>query len=400
MDIPVSPRLTRIKLSPSTSATQRVRELVAQGRDIIGLTIGEPDFTTPEHVKEAAWKAMEANHTRYTNVDGIDELKEAIRFKFKRDNDLDFSIEEVMASSGSKQVVFNIMMSLLQAGDEVIIPAPYWVSYLDMVLVSDGIPVGVACGPETGFKLTPEMLERAITPKTRILMLNSPSNPTGSVYSPAELKQLAEVLRRHPDVWIVSDDIYEHLVFEGAEFTTFAKVAPDLAYRTITVNGVSKAYAMTGWRLGFAAGDKRVIKNMAKLQSQSTANPCTISQHAAIAAIRGPQEFLKERAKSFQDRRDLVMKGLEGATGLDVYRPDGAFYLYPGCGRLLGKRNEAGKVMENEQDVVMHLLDHGVAVIQGEAYGLAPYFRLSIASPVAELTEAAKRICEAVTALR
>lgn len=400
MDIPVSPRLTRIKLSPSTAATQRVRELVAQGRDIIGLTIGEPDFTTPDHVKEAAWKAMQANYTRYTNVDGIDELKEAIRFKFKRDNGLDFTIEEVMASSGSKQVVFNIMMSLLNAGDEVIIPAPYWVSYLDMVLVADGAPVGVPCGPETGFKLTPGMLERAISPKTRVLLLNSPSNPTGAVYSPRELRALGEVLKRHPDIWIVSDDIYEHLVFEGAVFQSFAKAVPDLAYRTITVNGVSKAYAMTGWRIGYAAGDKRIIRNMAKLQSQSTANPCTISQHAAIAAITGPQEFLKERAKSFQDRRDIVMQGLAGARGLDVYRPDGAFYLFPGCAKLLGTRSPAGKVMENEQDVVMHLLDHGVAVIQGEAYGLQPYFRLSIASPVDELKEAARRMCTAVAELR
>jgi aspartate aminotransferase len=395
-----APRLGRIKHSPSNAATQRVRELRAQGRDIIGLTIGEPDFDTPGHVKQAVIAAMARNETRYTAVDGIAELKDAVREKFRRDNGLDFGPDEIIAGTGSKQIVFNAMMATLSPGDEVVIPAPYWVSYLDMTLVADGTPVEVRCGPDTGFKLTPQRLEAAITPKTKWLVLNSPCNPTGAVYSRAELKALAEVLLRHPQVWVLSDDIYEHLLFDGTRFATIAEVEPALKERTLTVNGVSKAYAMTGWRLGYAGGPRALVRNMAKLQSQSTSNPCSISQWAAVAALTGPQEFLHERARSFQQRRDLVLDMLGRVPGLECARPQGAFYVFPSCAGLLGRRTREGRTLDTEQDVVMLLLDCGVAVIQGEAYGLAPYFRISIASSAEELAEACRRIQGAVARLK
>ncbi len=395
-----APRLERIKHSPSNSSTQRVRELRAQGRDIVGLTMGEPDFETPANVKQAVIAAMARNQTRYTTVDGIPELKEAVRLKFQRENGLEYAHDQIIAGTGSKQLVFNAMMSTLSAGDEVIIPAPYWVSYLDMTLVADGTPVAVACGPECDFKLTPERLEAAITPKTKWLLLNSPCNPTGAVYSRAELKGLAEVLLRHPQVWILSDDIYEHLLFDGAEFSTIAEVEPALYDRTLTVNGVSKAYAMTGWRLGYAGGPKALVRNMAKLQSQSTSNPSSISQWAAVEALTGPQEFLRDRAASFQQRRDLVLGMLESAPGLVCARPQGAFYVFPNCAGTLGKKTPQGKILETEQDFTLYLLDQGVAVIQGEAYGLMPYFRISIASSVEELTEACRRIQFATAALQ
>ncbi len=395
-----SPRLDRIKHSPSNTATQRVRELRAQGRSIVGLTMGEPDFETPGNVKQAVIAAMERNETRYTPTGGVSELKEAIRRKFQRENRLAYSNEQIIAGTGSKQLVFNAMMSTLSAGDEVIIPAPYWVSYLDMTLVADGTPVVVASGPEHGFKLTPERLEAAISTKTKWLFLNSPCNPTGVVYSRAELKALAAVLLRHPQVWILSDDIYEHLLFDGAEFATIAEVEPTLYQRTLTVNGVSKAYAMTGWRLGYAAGPTALIKNMAKLQSQSTSNPSSISQWAAVEALTGPQAFLRDRAASFQQRRDLVLDMLKEAPGLTCAKPQGAFYVFPDCSGTLGKKTSQGKRIETEQDFTLYLLDEGVGVIQGEAYGLMPYFRISIASSVAELTEACSRIQRATAALQ
>lgn len=394
-----APRLDRIKHSPSNAATQRVRELRALGRDIVGLTMGEPDFETPANVKQAVIAAMARNETRYTTVDGIVELKDAVRLKFKRENQLEYAHDQIIAGTGSKQLVFNAMMTTLSLGDEVVIPAPYWVSYLDMVLVADGTPVPVACGPEYGFKLTPERLEAAITPRTKWLVLNSPCNPTGAVYARAELKALAEVLLRHPKVWVLSDDIYEHLLFDGTEFATIAEVEPALYERTLTVNGVSKAYAMTGWRLGYAGGPGALVRNMAKLQSQSTSNPSSISQWAAVEALTGPQEFLRERAASFQQRRDLVLGMLQEAPGLQCATPQGAFYVFPNCAGTLGKKTPQGKTLATEQDFALYLLDQGVAVIQGEAYGLMPYFRISIASPAEELAEACRRIQRATAAL-
>lgn len=395
-----APRLERIKHSQSNAATQRVRELRAQGRDIIGLTMGEPDFETPAHVKQAVIAAMARNETRYTAVDGIPELKEAVRHKFRRDNQLEYAGDQIMAGTGSKQLVFNAMMSTLCPGDEVIIPAPYWVSYLDMVLVADGTPVTIACGPEHGFKVTPGQLEAAITPGTRWLILNSPCNPSGAVYTRAELKALAQVLLRHPRVWVLSDDIYEHLLFDGAEFATIAQVEPALYDRTLTVNGVSKAYAMTGWRLGYAGGPRALVTNMAKLQSQSTSNPSSISQWAAVEALTGPQEFLRERAALFQQRRDLVIGMLKEAPGIECAKPQGAFYVFPNCAGVLGKKTSRGKTLASEQDFTLYLLDEGVAVIEGEAYGLMPYFRICIASAAEELAEAGRRIQRASAALR
>ena len=395
-----APRLNRIKHSPSNAAAQRVRELRAEGRDVIGLTIGEPDFDTPLHVKQAVIRAMERNETKYTTVDGTDELKEAIRAKFKRENGLDYARDQITAGTGAKQMVFNAMMATVSAGDEVIVPAPHWVSYLDMPLVADGTPVSVMCGPEHGFKLTPAALEKAITPRTKWLLLNSPCNPTGAVYTAGELRALAEVLLRHPHVWVLSDDIYEHLLFDGIKFATIAQVEPRLYERTLTVNGVSKAYAMTGWRLGYAGGPRALIKNMSKLQSHSTSNPSSISQAASIEALNGPQDFIAERARSFQARRDLVLTALAEAPGIDCFRPQGAFYLWVNCAGTLGKHTPEGKLIATEQDFVIHLLDRGVAVIQGEAYGVSPYFRMSIATAESQLEEACRRIKQAAVALQ
>jgi len=394
-----APRLDRIKHSPSNAAAQRVRELRAEGRDVIGLTIGEPDFDTPPHVKQAVIRAMERNETKYTTVDGTDALKDAICAKFKRENGLVYARDQVTAGTGAKQIVFNAMMATLSAGDEVVVPAPHWVSYLDMPLVADGTPVSVVCGPETGFKITPAALEKAITPRTKWLLLNSPCNPTGAVYSAAELKGLADVLLRHPHVWVLSDDIYEHLLFDGVKFATIAQVEPRLFDRTLTVNGASKAYAMTGWRIGYAGGPKALIRNMAKLQSQSTSNPSSISQAAAIEALNGPQDLIPERARAFQKRRDLVLAALAEAPGLECYRPQGAFYMWVNCAGTLGKRTPEGKLIATEQDFVLHMLDRGVAVIQGEAYGVSPYFRMSIATAEDQLEEACRRIKRAAVEL-
>ena len=399
--IELSPRLSRIKLSPSTMAAQRVRELKAAGRDIIGLTIGEPDFDTPAHVKQAVIDAMNRNETKYPPIDGIPSLKQAVQRKFTRENGLDFALDQIMVGTGSKQILFNTFQATVSAGDAVIIPVPYWISYLDMTLVADGTPVVVNCGIESGFKITPNQLESAITKKTRWLLINSPGNPSGAIYSRSELQALAEVLRRHPQVWVLSDDIYEHLRFDGVEFCTMAQVAPDLADRTLTVNGVSKAYAMTGFRLGYAAGPKALIGAMIKMQSQSTAGVNSLSQWAAVAALEGPQEFLADRAAAFQERRDRLLELLNNVPGMTCDRPQGAFYLFPRCEGLLGRRTPSGKTLESEQDLVLYLMDEGgVAVVQGEAYGLSPHLRISIASSLENVVEAGRRISSAVAALR
>jgi aspartate aminotransferase len=394
-----SSRLDRIKLSPSTAATQRVRELRSQGRDIIALTIGQPDFETPAHVKRAVNDALLRNETKYPPIDGIPELKEAARRKFERENGLEYKIDQIMVGTGSKQIIFNAIMATIGPEDEAIIPAPYWISYLDMVLVSDGTPVEVPCTSESGFKLTPQQLEAAITPRSKWLFLNSPNNPTGAVYSRAELTGLAEVLLKHPHVWILTDDIYEHLRFDGIEFATIAQVEPRLYDRTLTVNGVSKAYAMTGFRLGYAAGPNALIRNIVKLQSQSTAGVNSISQWAAVEALNGPQEFIPMRAAELQARRDRVLDMFREIPGLQPNDPQGAFYLFVHCGDLFGRKTAQGKVLADEQDVVMHLLDHGVAVVLGAAYGMSPYFRMSIATEMKNLDEACRRMRQAVAAL-
>ncbi len=394
-----APRLDRIKHSPSNAATQKVRELRAQGRDIIGLTIGEPDFPTPDNVKRAVTEAMARDETRYTTVDGTDELKEAVRLKFKRENGLDYARDKITVANGAKQIVFNAMMATLTPGDEVLIPAPYWVSYLDMTLVADGTPVAVDCSEENGFKLTPEQLDAAITPRTKWLMLNSPCNPSGAVYSRDELKSLAEVLLQHPQVWVLTDDIYEHLLFDEREFATIAQVEPRLYERTLTVNGVSKAYSMTGWRIGYAGGSRAMIKNMAKLQSQSTSNPCSISQAAAVEALTGPQEYVRMRALEFQERRDVVVAMLNQAPGLRCCTPEGAFYVFPNCSGVLGRKAPDGRTLASEQDFALYLLDNGVAGIQVEAYGMSPYLRFSIATDLDTLQEACRRIQRACAAL-
>jgi len=399
--IKLSPRLSRIKLSPSTMAAQKVRDLRAAGRDIIGLTIGEPDFNTPEHVKRAVVAAMDRNETKYPPIFGIPQLREAVRRKFIRDNGLDYAVDQIMVGTGSKQILFNTLLATLEPGDEVIIPAPYWISYLDMTLVADGTPVVVDCSMDNGFKITPQQLEAAITPRSKWLMINSPGNPSGAIYSRSELLALAEVLRRHPQVWILSDDIYEHLRFDGVEFCTMAQVAPDLADRTLTVNGVSKAYAMTGFRLGFAAGPRELINAMVKLQSQSTAGVNSLSQWAAVEALDGPQEFIAERAAAFQERRDRMLEILNAVPGITCDRPQGAFYLFPRVEGLIGRRTPQGKVLENEQDIVLHLLEHaGVAVVQGAAYGVSPHMRISIAYALDSVIEGGRRIAKAVAELR
>ena len=393
--------MASIKLSPSTMAAQKVRDLRAAGRDIIGLTIGEPDFNTPEHVKRAVVAAMDRNETKYPPIFGIPQLREAVRRKFIRDNGLDYAVDQIMVGTGSKQILFNTLLATLEPGDEVIIPAPYWISYLDVTLVADGTPVVVDCSMENGFKITPQQLEAAITPRSKWLMINSPGNPSGAVYSRSELLALAEVLRRHPQVWILSDDIYEHLRFDGVEFCTMAQVAPDLADRTLTVNGVSKAYAMTGFRLGFAAGPRELINAMVKLQSQSTAGVNSLSQWAAVEALDGPQEFIAERAAAFQERRDRLLEILNSVPGITCDRPQGAFYLFPRVEGLIGRRTPQGKVLENEQDIVLHLLEHaGVAVVQGAAYGVSPHMRISIAYALDSVIEGGRRIAKAVAELR
>ncbi|KQT14031.1 pyridoxal phosphate-dependent aminotransferase [Ramlibacter sp. Leaf400] len=374
-------------------AGQRVRELRAAGRDVLGLTAGEPDFDTPLHIRQAAQRAMEAGKTKYTDVGGTPELKAAIRDKFARENGLHYETSEIIACTGAKQAIFNALMCTVEHGAEVIIPAPCWVSYPDIVRLAGGSPVLVPCDAASGFKLTPDQLERAITPRTRWLLLNSPNNPSGAVITRDEMRALADVLLRHPHVCILADDIYEHLVYDDREFVTPAQVEPRLRDRTLTVNGVSKAYAMTGWRIGYAAGPAALIKNMVKLQSQSTSNPSSISQAAAVAALNGPQDFIPETRAVFQRRRDLVVELLNQAPGVRCHRPEGAFYLFASCEGAIGKKSPRGSTIATDMDFTLHLLDAAnIAVIQGDAYGLSPFFRISFADSEERLREGCRRI--------
>ena len=389
----LSDTLSRVKPSPTIAMTNKAAELKAQGHDIIGLSAGEPDFDTPANIAEAGRRAIADGKTRYTAVDGIPELKRAICAKFERDNGLAYSPAQVSVGTGGKQVLYNALMATLNPGDEVIIPAPYWVSYPDMVLLAGGTPVTVACGIENGFKLTPEALEAAITPATKWLMFNSPSNPTGAGYSRDELKALTEVLMRHDHVWVMTDDMYEHLAFGDFRFCTPAQVEPGLKDRTLTVNGVSKAYAMTGWRIGYAAGPEPLIRAMAKLQSQSTSNPCAISQWAAVEALEGPQDFIAAHNAVFERRRDLVVAALNACLGVTCPVPDGAFYVYPDISGCIGKTSAGGTVIADDEAFATALLEEeGVAVVFGAAFGLSPNFRVSYATSDAALEEACARI--------
>ncbi len=389
----LSATLDRVKPSPTVAMTGQVAALKAEGRDIIGLGAGEPDFDTPEHIREAGKRAIDAGHTRYTAVDGIAELKAAICAKFARDNDLTYAPDQITVSTGGKQVLYNALMATLNPGDEVIIPAPYWVSYPDMVLMAGGTPVVVEGSEANGFRMTPEQLEAAITPKTKWLIFNSPSNPTGAGYPREALKALTDVLERHPHVWVMSDDMYEHIAFPGFEFSTPAQVAPALYDRTLTVNGVSKAYAMTGWRIGYAGGPKELIGAMRKVQSQSTSNPCSVSQWAAVEALNGSQAFLPGAVETFLRRRDLVVAGLNAAQGITCAVPEGAFYVYPSVAGCLGKTSAGGARIESDEDFCTALLEEkGVAVVFGAAFGLSPNFRVSYATSDEALNEALARI--------
>lgn len=395
-----SAALGRIKPSPTLAITSRVLELKRAGADVIGLGAGEPDFDTPDFVKEAAIRAIRDGQTKYTNVDGTAELKEAIAAKFRRDNALHYDVSQISVNVGGKHTLFNAVVATVDAGDEVIVPAPYWVSYPDVVQFAGGVPVFVAAGADQHYKLRPEQLAAAITPRTKWVILNSPSNPTGAAYSAEELRALGDVLRRHPHVWIFADDMYEHIVYDGFEFTTIAQACPDLYDRTLTVNGCSKAYAMTGWRIGFAGGAPWLIKAMSKLQSQSTSNPCSIAQAAAVAALTGDQSFLAERARAFQSRRDLVVSMLNQAAGITCPRPEGAFYVYPEFSALIGKKTPKGAVIDSDEAFAAYLLDDaGVAVVQGAAFGLSPAMRISYATSEGILRAACERIQTACAAL-
>ncbi|MBX3488746.1 pyridoxal phosphate-dependent aminotransferase [Parvibaculum sp.] len=389
----LSDSLSRIKPSATIAATQKARDLKAAGVDVIGLGAGEPDFDTPDNIKEAAIAAIRRGETKYTAVDGIPELKAAIAAKFKRENGLDYKPAQCFVAPGGKPIIYNAMMATLNPGDEVIIPAPYWVSYPDIVLLAGGTPVFAEAGMATGFKLQPEALEKAITPKTKWLIFNSPSNPTGAAYTWDELKKLTDVLVKYPHVWVLTDDMYEHLTYDGFKFATPAQVEPKLYDRTLTMNGVSKAYSMTGWRIGYCAGPIELIKAMTTIQSQSTSNPTSISQWAAVEALNGPQDFIAERAQSFKERRDLVVSMLNQAKGIKCPTPEGAFYVYPSCEGCLGKTTPAGKLIETDKDFVEALLEEeGVAVVHGEAFGLAPFFRISYATSTENLVKACERI--------
>jgi len=388
-----SEALRRIKPSPTIGVSAKARALKAAGRDVIALSAGEPDFDTPDNIKEAAIAAIRAGKTKYTDPDGMPELKAAICAKFARENGLTYTPAQVHVAPGGKPVIFNALMATLNPGDEVIIPAPYWVSYPDMVLLAGGEPVAVETSPDNNFKLAPAALEAAITPRTRWLILNSPSNPTGGAYTRADLQAIADVLLRHPQVWVLTDDMYEHLVFDDFEFTTIAQVEPKLYDRTLTMNGVSKAYAMTGWRIGYAAGPVELIKAMGKMISQTTSNPSSISQWAAVEALNGPQDFIKPNAKLFQTRRDLVVSMLNQAQGIHCPTPEGAFYVYPSVAGLIGKTAPSGKVIETDEDFASELLEsEGVAVVHGAAFGLSPYFRISYATSEEILEDACGRI--------
>ena len=389
----LSQTLSRVKPSPTVAVTQLARELAAAGRDIIGLGAGEPDFDTPDNIKAAAIAAIEAGKTKYTAPDGIPELKEAVCAKFARENGLSYTPAQISVSTGGKQVLYNALMATLNPGDEVIIPAPYWVSYPDMVRLGGGEPVIVEGAEAAGFRITPEQLEAAITPNTKWFIFNSPSNPTGAGYDRAALTALTEVLMRHPHVWVMSDDMYEHLAYDGFEFASPAQVEPGLYDRTLTVNGVSKAYAMTGWRIGYAGGPEELIGAMRKVQGQSTTNPCSISQWAAVEALNGPQDFLAERAAVFRQRRDMVVDRLNACAGITCATPEGAFYVYPSVAGCLGKTSKGGRRINSDEDFCTALLEEeGVAVVFGAAFGLSPHFRVSYAASDAQLTGACDRI--------
>ncbi len=393
--------LSRIKPSPTIGVSAKARALKAAGRDVIGLGAGEPDFDTPDSIKEAAVRAIWAGQTKYTDVDGTPELKRAVCAKFKRENGLDYAPDQITVANGGKQVIFNALLATLDPGDEVVVPAPYWVSYPDIAMLFGGTVVPVVGPEERGFKVQPADLEAAITPRTKWVILNSPNNPTGAAYSRAELKALTGVLVRHPHVHVLTDDIYEHLVYDGFEFVTPVQVEPALYDRTLTLNGVSKAYAMTGWRIGYAAGPKALIKAMAMVQSQSTTNACSISQAAAVAALTGPQDFIPERAMVFRERRDLVVRMLGQAPGITCRTPEGAFYVYPSCAGCIGKTTPDGKTLATDEDFATYLLEaEGVAVVHGAAFGLSPYFRISYATSTSALEEACHRIRRACEALR
>ncbi|HEY0925832.1 pyridoxal phosphate-dependent aminotransferase [Brevundimonas sp.] len=396
-----SSALARVKPSATLAVTAQARQLKAEGRDVIGLGAGEPDFDTPENIKQAAIDAITRGETKYTDADGMPQLKAAISAKFKRENGLDYSTAQIHVAPGGKPVIFNALVATLNPGDEVIVPAPYWVSYPDMVLLAGGEPVTVVGEEKDGFKLRPEVLEAAITPKTKWLILNSPSNPTGAAYTRAELEEIAAVLRRHPQVWVLTDDMYEHLVYGDFEYTTIAQVAPDLYDRTLTVNGVSKAYAMTGWRIGYAGGPKPLIDLMRKVASQTTSNPTSISQWAAVEALNGPQDFIPERKAAFEKRRDLVVSMLNQTAGVTCATPEGAFYVYPSIAGLIGKTTEGGVVIDSDGTFAAELLNaEGVAVVQGEAFGLSPYFRISYATSESVLEDACARIQRFAASLR
>ena len=389
----LSDAINRIKPSPTVAMTGRAAALKAEGRDIIALSAGEPDFDTPEHIRAAGKAAIDHGHTRYTTVDGIAELKRAICDKFARENGLDYTPDQISVSSGGKQILFNALLATVNPGDEVIIPAPYWVSYPDIVALAGGTPVIVLCPAEDGFRLTPEALRAAITPRTKWLILNSPSNPSGAAYDAAQMKALTDVLLDFPQVWVLTDDIYEHLVFDGFTFVTPAQIEPRLKDRTLTMNGVSKAYAMTGWRIGYGAGPVALIRAMAKLQSQSTSNPSSISQYAALAALTGPQDYIDMSREAFQRRRDLVVDGLNDCPGLSCPVPQGAFYVYPSIADLIGSVSAGGTPITDDEAFANALLDEtGVAIVFGAAFGLSPHFRVSYAASDDTLREAIARI--------
>tara|TARA_B100001971_G_scaffold66101_1_gene60839 strand:+ start:186 stop:1385 length:1200 start_codon:yes stop_codon:yes gene_type:complete len=390
----ISDSLKRIKPSPTIAVSTKARELKAAGKDVIGLGAGEPDFDTPQNIKEVAIKAIKDGDTKYTAVDGTPALKKAIVEKFKRENNLDYLGDQITVGAGGKHVIYNAMMATLNEGDEVIIPAPYWVSYPDIVLLTGAKPVIIKCSEDQGFKLKPKDLENTITNKTKWLILNSPSNPTGASYSENEIRNLAEVLKKNSNVHILSDDIYEHVSYEGFKFFTIAQI-PELKERVLTMNGVSKSYAMTGWRIGYAAGPKEIIKAIAKIQSQSTSNPSSVSQAAAVEALSGKQDFISERSKAFQERRDFVVSELNKINGINCLKPEGAFYVFPSCKELIGKKDKNGKKLENDTDFVQSLLENNnVAVVQGSAFGLEGFFRISYATSMENLEKAMSRIKE------
>ena len=396
-----APRMRHIKPSPSAMASARARDMQAAGRDVIALTSGEPDFPTPANVIEAAYRAMLRGETKYTNPDGAPALKDAIGAKFKRENGLTYGRDQIIVGAGARQIIFNAIMSTVAQGDEVIIPSPYWVSYLDQTLVAEGTPVELACPQNNGFKLRPEELEAAIGPKTKWVVLNNPGNPAGAVYTRAELAAISAVLLRHPNVWLLTDDIYEHLIYDGRPFHTMAEVEPRLYDRTLTVNGVSKAYAMTGWRIGYAGGPAPLIKAMLTMQSQATSGASSISQAAAIEALNGPQDFIAERQKIMQARRDMIVDLLDRAPGLACTRPEGSMYVFCSCAGVIGKRTPAGQAIETDRDFAIYLLDAvDVSVIQGDVYGLSPYFRVSFATETELLRNAGLRIQQACAGLR